>query len=233
MTFQPPPPPQGPSQGPPPQGPPPPQGQPQHQAGPPPGGPSGQWGPPAGAGGTGGSSFSNFDYKSVNQLDWGILGVGLLTLIFSFFSWFTYSEPHCGSVCVEYTQSAWSGFFGWFAVLLAVLGSAAVGLELFMPHVKLPVPARLLGLGLYALSALCVILSIFIIPDLTVLGFTVDSGNADTGHAFGFWVSLILILAGAVLSFMRFQQTGGQLPIGGQRPGGTAGATGQGYGPPA
>ena len=32
----------------------------------------------------------------------------------------------------------------------------------------------------------------------------------------GFWVGLILVLAGAVLTFLRFQQTGGQLPIGGQ-----------------
>jgi hypothetical protein len=57
-----------------------------------------------------------------------------------------------------------------------------------------------------------VILSIFIIPDLSVDGVTVDSGKADTGHDFGFWVSLIIVLAGLVLSLMRAQQTNTAMP---------------------
>ncbi len=236
MTFQPPPPP--PPEGPPPGGygappPPPPQGPPPggygtpppppppgagygapSPQGPPPGyagQPTGQWGPPPGQpyGRSGGSG--SFDPKSVNQLDWGILGAGALAFIFSFVSYYTYSYGP-----VEGSLDAWNGFFGWFAMLLALVGSAAVALEIFAPQIKLPFPNRLVGLAAYALSLLCVLLALFITPgpDLTGTGI-------DEGHGFGYWISLLLIAAGTALSFLRFQQTGGQLPggMGGQRPG--------------
>jgi hypothetical protein len=215
MTFQPPPPP--PPQGPPPQGPPP--------------GPPGQWGPPPG--GPPSRPGGSFDPKTVNQLDWGILGAGALAFIFSFVSYYTVSIKGFGG---EGSENAWHGFFGWFAMLLAVIGSAVIAMELFQPHVKLPFPNRLIGLAAYALATLCVILALFIIP--------IDDGGlseVDTGHGFGYWISLIVIIAGLVLSFMRFQQTGGQLPIGGGagKPGlggrpGAGGPSGPppGYGPP-
>ena len=219
MTFQPPPPP-------PPAGPPPP-------GGPPPG----AWGPPPGAP----PPSRGFDPKSVNQLDWGILGAGVLAFIFSFVSYYSYSG---GGTTVS--DSAWHGFFGWFAMLLALVGSGLIAMVLFAPQIKLPVPARLAGLGCYAVATLCVILAIFIVPSSVcyegVCG-TVPS-SVDKGHSFGFWISLIVIIAGLVLSLMRFQQTGGELPgalakvpnIGGQHPGGPAGPPPQGpppgYGPP-
>ena len=196
MTFQPPPPPPPPPPGPPAGGPP--------AGGPPPG----QWGPPPGQGPSGAGGF---DPKSVNNLDWGILGAGLLMFIFSFVDWYSYGDKS-GFSDVTLDQNAWSGFFGWFGVLCAVLGSVAVGLAIFMPHIKLPMPNRLIGLGLYAIAALCVILSLFIIPDLSVGGVSVDSGKTDTGHDFGFWVSLIVVLAGLVLSLMRAQQTNTAMP---------------------
>jgi hypothetical protein len=197
MTFQPPPPPPAgpPPGGPPPPPPPPPPGQP------PVGPPSGPgWGGPANRPGGG------FDPKSVNPLDWGILGAGVLAFIFSFVSYYTFSQ---GPFSVD--ESAWHGFFGWFAMLLALVGSAVVAVEVFAPQVKLPAPNRLIALGAYALAAICVILASFITPGY--LGYDVGAG-VDTGRGIGFWISLIVILAGAVLSFMRFQQTGGQLPFG-------------------
>jgi hypothetical protein len=167
----------------------------------------------------------------VNQLDWGILGAGALAFIFSFVSYYSVSYgPYSASV------NAWHGFFGWFAMLLALVGSGVVALELFMPHVKLPFPNRLVGLGAYAVATLCVILALFVIPD----GNAGDIPGVDEGHGFGYWISLIVIVAGLVLSFLRFQQTGGQLPIGGGagrpggtgRPGGPVGGPPPGYGPP-
>jgi hypothetical protein len=146
-------------------------------------------------------------------LDWGILGAGALAFIFSFISYYTYSYgPYSTSF------SAWHGFFGWFAMLCALVGSAAIALELFMPHVKMPFPNRLIALAAYALATLCVILALFVTP-----GPDVSGTGIDEGHGFGYWASLIVIIAGLVLCFMRFQQTGGKLPIGGgsgPRPGG-------------
>ncbi|MBN9620293.1 MAG: hypothetical protein J0H43_11275 [Actinobacteria bacterium] len=153
--------------------------------------------PPPPAGGP-----APFDPKTINNLDWGILGAGFLAFIFSFFDYYTASYgPYSGS------ENAWHGFFGWFAMLLAIAGAVCVGLELFAPHVKLPMPNRLLGLGLFAVATLCVILALFVSP--------IDTGGlagADTGNGVGYWLSLIVIIAGTVLSLMRFQQKGGQLP---------------------
>jgi hypothetical protein len=220
MTFQPPPPPPG---GTPPAGPPP-----------------GQWGPPPGSGG----SPAAFDPKSVNPLDWGIVAAGALAFIFSLFDYYTVSVSG-GGFSASASASAWHGFFGWAAALLAVVGAAAVAIQLFAPQVKLPFPARLVGLGAFALALLFVIIALFDFP-----GDVPSGSGIDTGRGFSYWVSLIVIIAGTVLSLMRLQATGGQLPgglsskipnIGGYGPqGGITGGTPQagygtqppGYGPP-
>jgi hypothetical protein len=137
-------------------------------------------------------------------LDWAILGIGVLAFIFSFFDWYSFSE---GGFSVS--ENAWHGFFGWFAALCAIAGAALVALALFMPQFKMPVANRLAGLGLFALATVCMILAIFITPSYN--GIDVPSG-VDKGRDFGFWVSLILVIAGLVLSLMRLQQTGGTLP---------------------
>ena len=175
------------------QPPPPPPGAPP----PPPPPPPGQWGPPPGG-------QPAFNPANVNPLDWAILGIGLLVFIFSFISYYTFST---GGFSVS--ESAWHGFFGWFAMLLALIGSAAVALQLFMPHMKLPASNRLIGLAAYALATLCVILALFITPGY--LGVDVPS-SVDEGHGFGYWGSLILIIAGLVISLMRLQQSGEKLP---------------------
>ena len=137
--------------------------------------------------------------------------------------------------------NAWHGFFGWLAVLLAIIGSGLVAVSLFAPHVKLPVPARLVGVGCYAVATLCMILALFVVPNyLGVSGPDYDK-VVNEGHGFGYWITFIAIIAGLVLSLMRFQQSGGQLPgalgkmpnIGGHGPGGTPPpAPPPGYGPP-
>ena len=147
---------------------------------------------------------SAFDPKTVDGLDWGILAAGVLAFIFSFVDYYSYSVP--GFSQYSGSWNAWHGFFGWFAMLLALAGSGAVAMSIFAPHVKLPMANRLLGLGAYAIAALCVLLALFIVPD------PYGVGGLDKGHSFGYWASLVVIVAGLVLSLMRFQQTGGQLP---------------------
>lgn len=200
MTFQPPAPP-------PPPPPPPPGGQPNQPYGAPPPAvpPAGaQWGNPPGYPQPG----SGFNAKAVNPLDWAILGAGLLAFLFSFVSYYSYTVSIAGFSSATGTWNAWHGFFGWFAMLCAVVGSAAVGLAVFAPQVRLPVANRLAGLAAYALATLSVILALFLIPSPG--GF--DGPGLSKGHSIGYWISLIVIIAGLVLSLMRLQQTGGQLP---------------------
>jgi hypothetical protein len=159
----------------------------------------GQWGPPQGG-------RPAFDPKTVNPLDWGILAAGFLAFIFSFVSYYTVTVSF-GGYSASASGNAWHGFFGWFAMLCALAASILVALELFMPQFKLPWPSRLVGLALYAVATLCVILALFIFP-----GGNYSGPGVDEGHGAGYWLSLIVIIAGLVLSLMRVQQTGTKLP---------------------
>ncbi len=156
-----------------------------------------------------------FDPKTVNPLDWGIIGAGVLTFLLSFFSYYTYKVSFKGGginiASGTVTWNAWHGFFGWFGMVCAVIGSAAVAVELFAPQVKLPVPARLAGLGAYAVATLCLLLALVIVPGNTG-GADAFGVHVNKGHAFGYWLSLLIVLAGLVLSLMRFQAKGGKLP---------------------
>lgn len=176
MTFQPPPPGDNPPAPPPPSQP-------------------GPYGPPSGG-------QPAFNPANVNPLDWAILGLGVLTFIFSFFDYYTASA---GPFTVS--ESAWHGFFGWFAMLLALAGSAVVAMELFAPQVKMPWPNRLVGIALYVLAVVCMIIAGFVTP-----GVSGSVPGISFGRGVGFYGSLIFILAGTVLSFMRAQQTGTKLP---------------------
>jgi len=216
----PPPPPPAPQYSPPPPpqyGAPPPQGAyppPQQYGAPPPQGaypPPQQYGPPPPQGG----QSAGFDPKTVHVLDWAIIAMGVLTFFFSFFSYYTYTvKISGGGINIGSSTgswSAWHGFFGWFAMLCAVIGSAAVAVTLFAPQVKLPVPNRLAGLGAYGLATLCILLALFIIPGDTG-GASAFGVHVDKGHGIGYWASLLFILAGLVLSLMRMQAVGEQMP---------------------
>lgn len=174
----------------PPPPPPPPAAAQQQWSAPPPAQPA-----PAGGGG--------FNPAAINPMDWGILGAGLLAFIFSFVSYYTYGISGGPSDLAD--ENAWHGFFGWFAMLVALLAAITLAVHLFAPQVQLPVPVRMTVLGGFAVSALCVILAGLIDARSIPHGYTSDRGA-------GYYLSLIVILAGAVLSFLRLRATGGKLP---------------------
>ncbi len=147
-----------------------------------------------------------FDAKSVDKLDWAVLGAGFLALIFSFFSYYTFSYHYLG-YGASVSASAWHGFFGWFAAFVALASAGLLALTLFAPQVSLPVPARLAVVGGFALATLCVLLALFVHP-----GAGVSGTGFHAGHGFGYWASVVVIVAGLVLSVMRLKATGGKLP---------------------
>lgn len=192
MTFQPPPPGDQPPAPPPP--------------------PPGQWGPPPGGPARPGGSF---DPKSVNPLDWALVGIGVLLFLFSFFEYYTVSVGGFSD-----SAGAWhfgsGSFIGWFAFIAGLAASVIAALGIFMPAFKLPVANYVAAIGLYALSFVLYILGFFIIgpDDAQCLGNSNCENALDDAFGFGFsyWLSLILVLAGAVLALMRAQQTGTALP---------------------
>jgi hypothetical protein len=152
--------------------------------------------PPAGAGRPAGGYNADqmkASIQSANPYDLGVIAAGVLAFIGSLLPYYT---VHLGGL--SDSETAWHGFFGWFAAILALAGSAILAAVLFA-KVTLPFPTRLTVLGLYAAALLCVI-----IAGLTWPGAPSGSGDL-TGHGFGYWLSLIVILAGAGLSFMRMK----------------------------
>jgi hypothetical protein len=146
-------------------------------------------------------------------LDWGIIASGLLALIFSFTSYYKYSLKLSAlgiSQSSSASVSAWHGFFGWFAAIVAFAAAAVLAAHL-IAKVSLPVPVRLLVLGGFALALLCALLALVVVPGNTG-GAGAFGVKIDKGHSFGYWLSLLVLLAGTGLAFVRFQQTGGEMP---------------------
>lgn len=232
MTYQPPPPPPGSTPPPPPPGgqqphgqapvpppPPPPAGQPPYGQAPvppppvtpptlPPAPPAGQ--PPQQPWGASAGSEGSFDPKAVNPLDWTLLGIGFLALIFSFFGFYTFKAAGYSESFSAWHDIAGGGFFGWIGMVFAVLGAAALAVLLFAPHVRLPMAGRLLCLIGFAAAAICELLAIFVHP--TFVNVSVFGTHVTFGHGFSFWLTLILVLAGTVIALKRAQQTGTPLP---------------------
>lgn len=136
---------------------------------------------------------------SINKFDAVIVGAGLLSFLFSFLPYYTATV-----LGVSVAGSAWHGFFGWAAVVLAIAGSLLVFLDI-RPDVNLRIPLRAVGLSAYALSLVFVIVAAFVFPNVGV-------ANIHTGRGIGFWLDLVAIIIGLICSLMRFQATGGELP---------------------
>jgi hypothetical protein len=156
----------------------------------------------------GAANLQNFDPKSVNPLDWGIIAAGVLAFLFSFFSYYSATaKVEIGGFrqSASAHENAWHGFFGWFAAFVALAAAVVLALHL-IAKIRLPFPVRLAVLAGFGLSTLCVLLALLIVPIDTGTAGTFSGVKIDKGHGFGFWLSLIVILAGTGLAFKRFQE---------------------------
>jgi hypothetical protein len=159
-------------------------------------------GPPAQPPNTGGPAANSFNPASVDRLDWAILAIGFIVFIFSFFDYYSWDFGGFASL----SWSAWHFdhglFIAWFAMVFTVLGAAVLAVSLFAPTVTLPAPARTLSFLGFAVGFVLYVIAIF----------AHSSFGPDGGHAFSFWLSLILAAVGAVVALMRAQQTDTVLP---------------------
>ena len=85
------------------------------------------------------SGTGSFNPAAVNPLDWGILAAGFLALVFSFVSYYT-ATAKSPRLAGTYTASttAWHGFFGWFAVLVALASAVLLAVHIFLPKGGIP-----------------------------------------------------------------------------------------------
>lgn len=130
-----------------------------------------------------------------HNFDLAQIGLGVLLFIASLLPFYSYSVT-AGGFSAGGSLTAWHGFFGWFGVLLGVAAAAVLAVALFA-HTTIP-SMRLVVLGLFAASALCLLLALFVIP-----GGGYDGAGFSSGHSFGYWLALLSSLAGTALAYLR------------------------------
>ena len=147
--------------------------------------------------------------QEANPYDHAIVAMGILAFIFSLFSYYKYTASN-ELISISGTVSAWHGFFGWFAALVALATAVVVALPLFQVNVSLPVSTAQAALVGFGVALVCTLLALFIFPggascsDVNGLGITI---HCDTGRGFGYWLMLLAVVAGTVLAFLRGRDT--------------------------
>ena len=151
------------------------------------------------------------DLSKLGRTEQVLSAAGILLLIFSFLPWFSASVNMGILGSVSGHANAWSdpsGFIDWFPVLLlfvygVVLALPAFGVVLNAPLLAGAANRAFIGL---ALSALAVLL--FAIQGLTYPSLPAGiSGSA--GPSWAYFVSLVIVLAAGVQSYLGFTQQGG------------------------
>jgi hypothetical protein len=140
-------------------------------------------------------------FLRADRADLVIIGAGVLAFLFSLFPYYTASVGALGG-----SETAWHGFWGWFAALAALAGSVVLALPLL--GVRAALPSRLVVLGCYVVATLCVLIAGFTWPGK---GDACGGNNlckkvfdSATGHGFGYWASLIVIVVGLVYAAFRY-----------------------------
>jgi hypothetical protein len=134
--------------------------------------------------------------QGAHQYDLGIIGAGVLAFLLSFFPYYTASVAGFSD-----SESAWHGFFGWFAALVALAAAVLLALRLFGVQVLDASMTRLACLAGFGVALLCIVIAFFVTPGIAGCGRFCDT--IDFGRGFGFWASAIFVIAGLALSFMR------------------------------
>jgi len=143
--------------------------------------------------------------QGAHKFDLGIVAAGVIAWLAGFMPFYTASVSS-GVISASTSGSAYHGFFGWFAVWLALAAALVVAAELF--GVGLPLAVHQVAAVLFGVALVCLILALFIFPGG-------DCGSAgglggitcDTGRGFGYWLALLAVLAGGALSVMRMRES--------------------------
>jgi len=136
------------------------------------------------------------DVSRVSRNDWIIGGGFVLMFIGTVTPWYGY-----GAGGFDFTLNGWHGaYLGWLTFLLCLVAAAAV-LRHLVPElgVALPVPDAVIALACGAVSALIVLIRLFMAPQEFGVHF---------GLRWGIFVSLVGALVVAVAGFLKYGEIG-------------------------
>ena len=145
--------------------------------------------------------------QGAHKFDLGMIAAGVVAWLAGFMPFYTASASFAGH-SVSAHASAYHGFFGWFGLWVALATAVLVALPLLGVNLRLPVPAAQAALGGFGLALICLILALFITPGGDACsGASAFGVDCNTGRGFGFWLALILVIAGTALAFLRARET--------------------------
>ncbi|MGF7236436.1 MAG: hypothetical protein ACQSGP_15945 [Frankia sp.] len=131
--------------------------------------------------------------RTVAELDLGVIGAGVLLLVFSFLHWFGNSFAYL---------NAWdSGFFAYTGVELGLVAAAIAGAAA-LTSFQFPRLGASWGVIVFALSALG---SVSILLKLLI-------GYHSVPRGIGLWLALLVSIAESVVAFLAFSSRGERLP---------------------
>ena len=144
--------------------------------------------------------------QALSPAGWTQLAAGPVAFLASLMPFYTVSVSMIG-LSSSGSVSAWHGFFGWAAAVLALAGSAALAVELFAPQVKLPLPAVLASVGGFGLGLLFTLIAWFVTPgaDSSVVLPGEVENMIDFGRGFGFYLLLVAVAAGLATAVFRLR----------------------------
>ncbi len=179
--------------------------QPESSATPPSAPPPAAPAPPAAGGTSYDTSAAKASLQGAHKFDLGIVAAGVIAWLAGFMPFYTASVS-AGVISASTSGSAYHGFFGWFAVWVALAGALVVAAGLF--GVSLPLAVHQVAAVLFGVALVCLIIALFIFPggdcgDAAGLGGI----KCDTGRGFGYWLALLAVLAGGALSVMRMRES--------------------------
>ncbi|MET3804318.1 hypothetical protein ABIB25_001313 [Nakamurella sp. UYEF19] len=165
-------------------------------------------GPPAPAGG----GMPSVDISKVTVIGWGVIGAAFLTLIASFFNF--WSVSFSGQLSAYASSSGLSGWTSWWwlPVLLALAVGVVYALTLFGIIKPGPIKPEFLFYG--ALGSF-VLMVIVLILTFSYGGsyYSSDLGGVSAGPGFGVWFAVVTTLALAYFTALSVQSKGGKLPF--------------------
>jgi hypothetical protein len=156
------------------------------------------------------ASGSSYDaaaaVRGANPMDLGMIAAGVVAFFASMLPFYTASISG-GGYSISAHVSAWHGFFGWFAALVALATAVVVALPLL--NVSIPFSTAQIAVGGFGLSLLCAILALFIFPDGGSCNGVNSIGlghiSCNTGRGFGYWLLLLAVIVGTVLAVLRMR----------------------------
>jgi hypothetical protein len=144
------------------------------------------------------------DLSKLGRTEQVLSGAGVLLFIFSFLPWFEVTED---GITLHADAWSWpSGFNDWFPVLLLFFYAIVLALPAFGAVVRVPVLQAATNRALIGLA-----LSAFAVLLIGLQGLTYPGGGFgySAGPAWGYFISLIIVVTAVVQSYLGFTRQGG------------------------